>query len=106
MADTAKRLYGPNTLTTSAATLYTVPAATTAIVRNIHVVGSSGTTLTLLLGIGGVAIGNCLFYNTPVPGAGVLDWSGFLVLTAAETIQAQASSATSVTVTISGIEVS
>jgi hypothetical protein len=107
MADVAKRLCGPVALTAAGATYYTVPALTTTIVRNIHVsYSNSSSSLTLTLGIGGVTPALSLFSGFLIPAFGTLDWSGFLVLAAGETVQALASSTAVLSLTMSGVETS
>lgn len=106
MADTAKRLVGPLLIPVANTLLYTVPAATTTIVRNIHVASNAGTPYSMSLGIGSSStVANLLYYQFPIPGSGALDWSGFLVLAAGETLQAQASAAGLLSIVVSGIEV-
>lgn len=103
MPDTAKRLVGPLILTTASAALYTAPASTVALVRNIHVAGTA--TGGFYLGIGGTT-SNLLLYNNFVVGAQTaFDWSGFLVLAAGEALHGYASGANALSITISGIEV-
>lgn len=105
MTDTAKRLAGPLALTASAVTRYTVPAATTTIVRSIHVASNDNGTVGLLtMSIGADATGTRLFYAYPVPANGVLDWSGFLVLNAGDILQAYSTMAVLI-LTVSGVEV-
>lgn len=108
MADVAKRLVGPLFLLTSNSSVYTVPANTTTIVRNIHISNNnSGTAYAFNLAINGTSAssGNCLYYNLAVPISGAFDWSGFLVLAAGDTIQALANSgASALTLTVSGVE--
>ncbi len=105
MPDTPRRLSGPVALTTTATTRYTVPASTTAILRSLHVVNGNAAARSFTLSIGADAAGTRLFDATEIPAYGVLDWSGFVVLAAAEIIQAFASTAGPV-LTLSGIEVS
>jgi len=106
MADTAKRIVGPIALTTTAATtLYTVPASTTTILRSVHVNNESAATATFTLSIGADAAGKRLWSAHDIPTKSSFDWSGFIVMTAAEIIQASAGSATALTLTISGVEV-
>ncbi len=102
MADTAKRLAGPVAGTGSAATLYTVPASTTSILRNLHVANTSTTRQTFRMSIGADAAGTRLYSDTPVEAGSVIDWSGFQVLTAGETLKWSAPS--SLTITVSGVE--
>lgn len=104
MPDVGVRV-GPTALTTSAATLYTVPASTTLPVRNIHIANESTTTaVTVTLSIGTDGAGKRLLGpGLSLPASSSYDWSGFLIVNAAEIIQALASANTSLTVTISGI---
>lgn len=97
---------GPTSLTTSAATLYTVPASTTTTVRNVHIANESTTTaVTVTLSIGTDGAGKrFLGPGLSIPASSSYDWSGFLILAATEVIQGTASAATSLTVTISGIQ--
>lgn len=103
MPDTAKRLCGPVLLTATAVTYYTVPANTTTIVRNIHVSNGSGTAPTLTMGINGTTNALCLWSGFPLPPNGSLDWSGFLVLAAGDTLVALTSGGSTVA-TVSGVE--
>lgn len=106
MADTAKRLVGPLLIPTANTLVYTVPAATTTIVRNIHVSNNNGSPVSLNLGIGTTAtLANLLYYQFPVPPSGALDWSGFLVLAATETLQVASTIAGQLVIVVSGIEV-
>lgn len=104
MPDVGVRV-GPTALTTSAATLYTVPAATTLSVRNIHVANESTTTaVTVTMSIGTDGAGKrFLGPGLSIPASSSYDWSGLLIVNTGEVIQALASAATSLTVTISGI---
>jgi hypothetical protein len=106
MADVAKRLCGPVLLTGTVVTYYTVPAATTTIIRSIHVNNGGGTANTLTLGIGGVTIALSLFYQFPLGGNGAVDWSGFLVMSAGETLQVLANNVNVLSLTVSGVETS
>ena len=105
MADTAKRLYGPAQPTTTAATVYTVPASTTAIIRNIRVSNTTGSAATITMSIGANAAAAQIMSAVSVPANSVYDWSGFLVLSATEIIQALQGTSSALTVTISGVEV-
>lgn len=105
MGDLAKRLSGPTHLTTSAATQYTVPASTKAIIRNIHAANTSASAATFTMSIGTDAAGKRLWSGHSIPANDVLDWSGFMVLDAAEIIQAFSGSTNVICLTISGVEV-
>lgn len=106
MADTAKRLSGPSALTTSAATQYTVPGSTSTVVRNIHVANTHASIAAkFTMSIGTDAAGTRFYDSVEIPVGGSLDWSGFLVLATTEIIQAKSDTASALTLTISGVEV-
>jgi hypothetical protein len=104
VADTAKRVAGPTLLTATAATVYTVPASTTTTLRNIHVSNETASAATFTMSIGTDAAGKRLFTALSIPGNQVFDWSGFIVLAAAELIQAFSGTASALTLTVSGVE--
>src|SRR3990167_10964468 len=101
MADTAARLVGPTQLAASATTIYTVPASTTATILHIIVCNTTTTPAGVYLTIGADAAGTRLLHNQSVQG--VFELKGFIVLTAAQILQAYASAASSATITISGV---
>lgn len=103
MAVTQKRLYGndnaPNTLTTA----YTVPTATSTIVTCITITNKTASPVGVTILLNGVTLTS----SSAVLGAyatSVLQLSN--ALSATETIQVQASAASSVALIISGVEVS
>lgn len=102
--DVGKRLVGPTLLTGAAATQYTVPSATTTTVRGIKVTNTTGIPATLFISIGADAAGTRIYSGVSVPGNGSLDWSGYLVLSVGEIIQAYSGTASALTLTISGVE--
>jgi hypothetical protein len=108
MADVAKLLVPTSLLTTASVVLYTVSAATTTIVRNIHVMNTGSASATFSLGLNGAAgtAATQIYGAFPVPGSGAFDWSGFLVLPAGYTLQGLASPTNVLTITISGVEAS
>lgn len=100
---------------TSATTLYTAPANTTAnpspgstaIVKGIWVANTTGTAATITIGINGTAAANQI-----VPGVTVnpndvkiLEGINGIQLNASDTLQALQGTASAITVTIAGIEV-
>lgn len=105
MADTLKRLSGPTALTNVAVTQYTVPAVTTAVLRSIHVANESAADHTFTLSIGTDGAGKRLFKDQPVAVGDSFDWTGNVVLAAAEIVQALADTGATLTLVISGIEV-
>ncbi len=107
MTDTAVRLGGPASLTTSSATLYTVPASTKTVVRSIHLTNTSASQVTgIKLSIGADAAGTRFLGDVVMVANSTYDWSGFLVLAAAEILKGQAGTTNVITYTISGVEIS
>lgn len=106
MADTLKRV-GPTALTTGSVTIYTVPAATQMIVRNIHVVSYSAAAVGFSLSINAAAsvAASAFFSSFVVPSYGAVDWSGTLSLTATDYLSVLASAASSLSITVSGVEI-
>jgi hypothetical protein len=104
MAKTQKRLAGPATVSNSAATKYTTPGATIAVVRHIHISNPSGSAVTFTLSIGADAAGTRLFDALSIPANSVYEHYCYHVLAAAEIIQALAGTTTVLTLTISGDE--
>lgn len=103
MTDTAVRPVGPILLTNSTVTLYTVPTASTLIIRSIHIANTSGTAATAKLSIGADAAGTRWLGDYSVPANGTYDWSGFLTLIAAETLRGQSGTTNVLTITVSGV---
>lgn len=101
MATTTKALFRGAATTTTSTTLYTVPASTTAIVTNIAITNTAGTSGTFTISLDDVAIHSAttIAANTTV----YIDLKQ--VLATAKTIKGGAS-ATTINFHISGIEVS
>ena len=87
---------GPAAVATGPATVYTVPALTKTIVRQIHVSNPSGAAVTFSLSLGVDAAGTRLWsaYSIPAAAAGVSDSVRdifmYMVMDAAEVIQVSA----------------
>ncbi|MET1006589.1 MAG: hypothetical protein ABWX96_13655 [Propionibacteriaceae bacterium] len=94
-------------MTTTSAVVYTVPAATQAIVRSIHVSNVNSGSMSFYVGISGssTAAASQFFSGYAIPGYGSLDWTGFLVLNAGETLTASASNSNALNLVVCGIEV-
>lgn len=75
MARIPKRLYGPAQIATGPTTVYTVPALTKTLLRQIHVSNPSGAAVTFTLSIGADAVATRLWatYSIPAAAAGVTD---------------------------------
>src|SRR4051812_29388064 len=104
MADAYKLLY-QGQLGATIATLYTVPGATSAIIRHISVVNNDSVDRTFALYRDGAVASNII---TPpamlVKAGGKAEWDGAMALSTGETIRGIGSVATQLTVTIDGDE--
>ncbi len=100
----AKRLYGPAQLAAAAATIYTCPAGRVAVIRNIHIVNSTAGDLTFTASIGADAAATRIFSAQMVNAEDSYDSFAPFVLAAGEVVQAYASAAASLTMTIDGEE--
>jgi hypothetical protein len=105
MARTPKRLAGPAQVSNAAATKYTVPALTTAVVRYLHVSNPSGSPATFTLSIGANAAGTRLYDALSIPAGTVYERHVYWVLTAAEIIQALSGTNNVLTLTLFGDEI-
>lgn len=104
MADAFKKLYQGQP-GTSAATLYTVPAATSTIVKHIRVANPTATDRTIKLWHDGTADAQVILPAVTVQAGGWAEFDGVILMEAADTLSGQASAATALTVTIYGDEV-
>jgi hypothetical protein len=102
--DALKRLAGPAQLANAAATIYTTPAATTTTIRDIELDNPSGLPITVTISIGADAAGTRVFSPFSVGPATHYQWTGTIVLAATEIVQAYASTAATVVITMSGVE--
>lgn len=104
MADTAARLVGPTQLSASAATVYTVPASTTTTLLHIIAVNTSSTvSATITLSIGADAANKRILDGRTIAAKQNYEWRGYLVMTAAEILQAYSDTASVITLSISGV---
>lgn len=100
MATTVKALYRGAATTNTATTLYTVPAATTAVITNIVITNTSGSLQTYSLSLDGVSIATTVAISGT--DSVVIDMKQVL---GATKIIAGGASATSVNIHISGVEI-
>jgi hypothetical protein len=104
MATTAKTLYHGQP-TNAAATLYTVPGSTVAIIRHIRVVNDDSASHNFDLWRNGSASANRITENiTLQPGTSWED-DVYMPLAAADTIQGKADTSAKLTVYIGGVEI-
>lgn len=82
-------------VTAGTTTVYTVPASTRTMVKEIDICNTTGAALTInvhLVPSGGSATtANALFFGASISANTTLQWSGVQVLNAADTIQVQGS---------------
>ena len=105
MAVTWKRLCGPQLITNSVVTQYTVPAATKTRIRHIHIQNNSASPVTLTLSLGADAAGTRIYDAYPIAANDVLNDFGIYVMDAAEILQAVAGTTNKLTIEISGEEI-
>ena len=103
MTDTLKRLAGPANIANGTSTVFTGTAAHIYTIRSILVINNTGGSITVKLGIGGVADANLVMPSTILAPGESASFDGLLVLTGVETLQANAS-ATGATITVSGLD--
>jgi len=98
---------GQAAMTTSYATVYTTPANTRTFVKDIDVVNTTSSSISIYVSLvisGGTASSsNAIFYSNALPGNTTVQWCGTQIMNAGDTIQVKASAA-GCTVTISGGE--
>jgi len=104
MAKTAKRLFGPVHLTNAAAFIFTVTATTKTVIRHIHLSNPSGAAIGVTASIGADAAATRIFDAYSLPAGATYDWYGYIVMDAAEVLQAFASTTAVVTMTVFGDE--
>lgn len=109
-----KRLAGPTQPGTTATTIYTAPANTTAnpspnataIIKSIWLANTTASTATITLGINGTAAATLIIPAVSVPANDVKIISQeTLELNASDTLQALQGTASAITVTVNGAEV-
>ena len=98
---------GQAAITTSYATLYTVPASTRTYLKQMDICNTSASPINIYVSIvpsaGTASTANSLFYSTQLTGNTTLSWTGTQIMNTASTLQVKAS-ATGVTITASGGE--
>jgi hypothetical protein len=94
-------------ITTGVTTLYTVPANTRTLVKEISIANTTGADIDVRVffvpAAGTAGTGNAFLYDVPVLTANALQYNGVQVLNAGDSIQIQAAS-TGLTIHASGAE--
>jgi hypothetical protein len=102
MARSIERFVGPTRLTNSAATVYTVPGLSSALVRHIHFMNPSASAVSVTVSIGADGATTRVLETIAVPAAGTYDWYPYMVLYNSEIVQAYASTTATVNMTMFG----
>ena len=110
MAYTPTVLYPSGTPADTGTTLYTVPAATSAIVKNIVMTNTTGNEAVVHLHVvpsgGSAQTSNKILSNYPVPANGVAVLDCSIVMPTDSFLYAQNVTVNAVVLTISGVEIS
>lgn len=88
----------------AAATVYTVPALTNTVIKHIRAVNMGAAAATIGLYDGGTAVTNRILPDVPLGPGEWLEWDGLLTMPTTATLAAIASVASSITLTIYGLE--
>ena len=98
---------GQAAMTTSYATVYTVPLETKTYLKDFDIINTTAATVYIYLSLvpksGTAGTGNALLYNNALPAYTTMQWTGSQILDPESTIQVKAS-ATGCTITMSGGE--
>lgn len=98
---------GQAAITTGVTTLYTVPASTRTLVKEMNISNTTAASINvrvfLVPSAGTAGTTNAFLYDVAVPPNNSLQYNGIQVMNASETIQVQAA-ATGLTITASGAE--
>src|SRR5947207_14806677 len=111
MARIPKRLYGPAQVATGPTTVYTVPALTKTIIRQLHISNPSASAVTITISIGADGVTTRLATTFSIPGAaaGVInsiqDWFWYPVMDAAEILTLSAGTNNILVIVINGDEI-
>ena len=88
---------GQAAITTGVTTLYTVPASTRTLVKELSIANTTAAAINvrvfLVPSAGTAGTTNAFLYDLPVPGNNTLQYNGVQVMNAGDTIQIQAASA-------------
>ena len=98
---------GQAAITVGVTTLYTVPAATRTLLKELSIANTTAASINvrvfLVPSAGAAGTANAFLYDVPVPNNNALQYDGIQVMNAGDTIQIQAA-AVGLTITASGAE--
>lgn len=104
MPEAFKLLY-QNQVPSSATTLYTVPSATSTLVKTMRIVNTSASAATIRIWQNGTGDANAILPATSIDAGGFAEFEGTFTLGASDFISAQAGTASAITLTIWGVEI-
>lgn len=104
MADSFKKL-NQLQVPTGVTSVYTAPALTSVIVRHMRAVNTNVSGITLKMWHTGTTDADVILPAVSIDAGGWAEFEGTIILEAGEQLYAQASSATSITLTLYGLEV-
>jgi hypothetical protein len=102
MARTVTRFVGPTRLTNAAATVYTVPGLSKALVRHVHFMNPSAGSIGVTVSIGTDGATTRVLESFTVGAGTTYDWYPYMVLDSAEIVQAFAGTTAIVNMTMFG----
>lgn len=104
MAEALKKFYGGVLSGSGPDLIYTVPAGTTAVVKEMHFSNVAAASATITFWQGGSADANLLRPATPIGVGESGTYQGALTLAAGDTLYAEASAASAIALQVNGIE--
>lgn len=103
MTDTLSRIVGPANIASGTSTIFTGTSGHTYTIKTIVIVNDSTGSISIKLGIGGVADANLVLPNVTLGAGEQANFDGLLVMTGTETLQAT-TSASGLTITVAGLD--
>lgn len=88
MADALSRIIGPTNLAGGSSTAFTGTDGHTYTIRSLRIVNNSSATITVKVGIGGVADSQLVVPDVAIPAKGVFRDGGLIILADTETVMA------------------
>lgn len=104
MPDIRTRLFGPALLTNAAATKYTAPPNTLAVIKHLRVSNPSGSPVNFTMSIGADAAGTRIYDAVSIPAGGAIETFCMYTLEEGEIVQALGSTTNVLVLTLDGIE--
>lgn len=105
MARTPKRLAGPQLIDSTAETIYTVPGATSAVIKDVVITNNTGASVDVTLAIGDATVQANRFLDAfPCANDAATNLFFYIPMATGETLRAFASTDDTTTITVGGDE--